>query len=119
MICMNYDNNKKFGLLQFHLGCGKFYLNSPKGYSRKLINAQTEQQPSSHNFYQDITVYFENKMVIPIDLFVLFHPKTESGIDWVAVVSNICVPSPPKQKRHWHKCIVGIITWVTDFITYI
>ena len=41
MICMNYDNNKKFGLLQFHLGYGKFYLNSPKGYSRKKINAQT------------------------------------------------------------------------------
>ena len=41
MICMNYDNNKKFGLLQFHSGYGKFYLNSPKGYSRKIINAQT------------------------------------------------------------------------------
>ena len=41
MICMNYDNNKKFGLLQFHLGYGKFYLNSPKGYKRKIINAQT------------------------------------------------------------------------------
>jgi len=36
MICMNYGNNKKFGLLQFHLGYGKFYLNS-----RKIINAQT------------------------------------------------------------------------------
>jgi len=41
MICMNYDNNKKFGLLQFHSGYGNFYLNSPKGYSKKIINAQT------------------------------------------------------------------------------
>ena len=41
MICMNYDHNKKFGLLKFHLGYGKFNLNSPKGYSLKIINAQT------------------------------------------------------------------------------
>jgi len=38
---MNYDNNKMFGLLQFHLGYEYFYLNSPKGYSWKIINAQT------------------------------------------------------------------------------
>jgi len=38
---MNYDNNKKFGLLQFHSGYAKNYLNSPKGYDRKIINAQT------------------------------------------------------------------------------
>jgi len=44
MICMNYDNNKKFGLLKFLSGYGKFYLNSPKGYSRKIINAQTGYQ---------------------------------------------------------------------------
>ena len=42
MICMNYDNNKKFGLLQFYSGYVNFYLNSPKIYSRKIINAQTE-----------------------------------------------------------------------------
>ena len=41
MICMNYDHNKKFGLLKFHSGYGKFNLNSPKGYSLKTINAQT------------------------------------------------------------------------------
>ena len=40
--CINYDNNKKLGLLQFQSGYGQFYLNSPKGYSRKIINAQTE-----------------------------------------------------------------------------
>jgi len=38
---MNYDHNNKFGLLKFHSGYGKFYLNSPKGYTRKIINAQT------------------------------------------------------------------------------
>jgi len=42
MICMNYDHNKKFGLLKFHLGYGKFNLNSPKGYSLKIINVQTD-----------------------------------------------------------------------------
>ena len=38
---MNYDHNKKFGLLKFHSGYGKVNLNSPKGYSLKIINAQT------------------------------------------------------------------------------
>ena len=38
---MNYDLNKKFGLLKFHSGYGQFNLNSPKCYSLKLINAQT------------------------------------------------------------------------------
>jgi len=42
MICMNYDHNKKFGLLKFHSGYGKFNLNSPKGYCLKIINAQTD-----------------------------------------------------------------------------
>jgi len=41
VICMNFDHNKKFGLLKFHSGYGKFNLNSPKGYSLKIINAQT------------------------------------------------------------------------------
>ena len=43
MICMNYDHNKKFGLLKFHSGYRKVYLNSPKGYGRKVINAQTDK----------------------------------------------------------------------------
>jgi len=38
---MNYDHNKKFGLLKFHSGYGKFNLNSPNGYCLKIINAQT------------------------------------------------------------------------------
>ena len=42
MICMNYDHNKKFGLLKFHSGYGKFYFNSPKGYTRKIIHEQTD-----------------------------------------------------------------------------
>jgi len=39
--CMNYDHNQFFGLFKFHSGYVKFYLNSPKGYNRKIINAQT------------------------------------------------------------------------------
>ena len=41
MICINYDHNEKVGLLQIHSGYVKFNLNSPKGYSLKIINAQT------------------------------------------------------------------------------
>ena len=49
MICMNYDHNKKFGLLKFHSGYGKFNLNSPKGYSLKIINAQTDVRQRRDN----------------------------------------------------------------------
>jgi len=41
MICMNYDHNKKFGLFKFQSGYWKINLNSPNGYSLKIINAQT------------------------------------------------------------------------------
>jgi len=38
---MNYDHNKMFMLLKFHSGYEKFNLNSPKGYSQTIYNAQT------------------------------------------------------------------------------
>jgi len=38
---MNYDHNKNVGLFKFQSGYRKLYLNSPKGYSRKITNAQT------------------------------------------------------------------------------
>jgi len=50
MICMNYDHNKKFGLLKFYSGYGKFNLNSLKGYSLKIINAQTENDILQRKF---------------------------------------------------------------------
>ena len=40
--CMIYDHNKYFELIKFQSGYRKFYLNSPKGFSRKIINVQTE-----------------------------------------------------------------------------
>jgi len=40
---MNYDHNKKFGLFKFQSGYRKLILNSPNGYSRKIITAQTGQ----------------------------------------------------------------------------
>jgi len=40
---MNYDHNKKFGLIKFHSGYKNFNLNSPKGYSLKIFNAQTDR----------------------------------------------------------------------------
>jgi len=39
--CMNYDHNKNVGLFKFPSGYRKLYLNSPKGYSQKIIKAQT------------------------------------------------------------------------------
>ena len=46
---MKYDYNKKFGLLKFHSGYGQFNLNSPKGYSLKIINAQTDSEQIPHD----------------------------------------------------------------------
>jgi len=39
---MHYDHNQFFGLLKFQSGYRKFYLNSPTGYGRKIINSQTD-----------------------------------------------------------------------------
>ena len=39
---MNYDHNKKVWAIKISFGYGKFNLNSPKGYSLKIINAQTD-----------------------------------------------------------------------------
>ena len=50
---MNYDHNKKFVLLKFHSGYDKFNLNSPKGYSLKIINAQTVVK-STHGWFSDV-----------------------------------------------------------------
>jgi len=38
---MKYDHNNNVGLFKFQSGYRKIYLNSPKGYCRKIINAQT------------------------------------------------------------------------------
>ena len=43
--CIYYDHNKEFGLFKNNSGYRKLYLNSPKGYSRKIIIAQTDQLP--------------------------------------------------------------------------
>jgi len=53
---MNNDHNKKFGLLKFHSGYGKFY-------SRKITNAQTGWQQHnigflSHNQTTQVLLYF-------------------------------------------------------------
>jgi len=39
--CMNYGYNKNVGLFKFQSGYRKLYLNSLKGYSPKILNAQT------------------------------------------------------------------------------
>ena len=55
---MNYDHNKKFGLLNFFSAYGKFNLNSPKGYSLKIINAETDEHGK-----------LISKMILSIGLF--------------------------------------------------
>jgi len=37
---MNYNHYQFFGLFKFQAGYRKFYLNSPKSYSKKIINTQ-------------------------------------------------------------------------------
>jgi len=49
MNCMIYEHNKNLGLLKFQSGYRKIYLNSPKGYNRKIINAQTEVRSGSRH----------------------------------------------------------------------
>jgi len=41
--CIKYGHNTNFVLFKFQSGYRKLYLNSPKGYSRKLINAQIDE----------------------------------------------------------------------------
>ena len=41
MNCKNYNHNIKLGVFKFQSGYKKFYMKSPKGYSRTIINAQT------------------------------------------------------------------------------
>ena len=53
MICMNYDHNKKFGLLKFYSGYGKIYFNSLMGYSRKIIDVQTVNIASNQHYTND------------------------------------------------------------------
>ena len=42
MNCMNYGHNTNFGLFKFQSDYSKFFLKSPKVYSRKTMNAQTD-----------------------------------------------------------------------------
>jgi len=49
---MNYDHNKKIGLLKFNSDYGTFNLNSPKGYSLKTNNVQTDWHKSLPNAFQ-------------------------------------------------------------------
>jgi len=49
MYCLNYDYNKYFGLLKSQSGDIKFHLDSPKGYSRKQISAQTACNTAYYN----------------------------------------------------------------------
>ena len=55
---MNYDHNKTFGLLKFHSGYENFYLNSPKGYSLKIINAQTGCGINCEPYNQNKDVFY-------------------------------------------------------------
>ena len=57
MNCMNYDHSKHFGLIKFQLGYGKFYFNSPEGYSGNIINMQTDKGSSVVSFIYFFTSF--------------------------------------------------------------
>jgi len=61
MICMNFYNNRRFGLLLLHSGYGTFYLNSPKGYNRIIINAQTVSDASIFFYPYRLTCLLNHK----------------------------------------------------------
>jgi len=68
--CMNYGHNKNVGLFKFQSGYRKLYLNSPKGISRKKINAQT----ACHRLYVVCTML--SCVWIRIVIYVmLLNPK--------------------------------------------
>jgi len=69
--CINYDHNKKFGLLKFQSGYRKLYLNSPKGYSQKIINTQTG--------YNYIVINTVNQGKVTTDLYC----KSGEGNNWL------------------------------------
>jgi len=59
---VHYDYNKKLGIFEFQSGYRKIYLNSPKGYSRKIISAQTDQNIQNRpvSYIQSIGAYFKS-----------------------------------------------------------
>jgi len=65
---MKYEHNNNLGLFKFQSGYRKIYLNSPKGYSRKIINMQTACMPPTIN----ILCVFSDEV---------FLPKSESDME--------------------------------------
>ena len=84
---MTYDHNKKFGLLKFLSGYGKKKFNSPKGYSRKIINAETvsclhevKKGKNNQTFLFYISLY-ASKPLQGTDRFnLLIDHNTEAGL---------------------------------------
>jgi len=73
---MNYDHNKIFGLFKFQSSYIKLYLNSPKGYSRKLINVQTVGNCflSFNIMYSLFTLKFSQIQIQP-DVYISQSPE--------------------------------------------
>ena len=99
-ICMNYYHSKKFGLLKLYSGYWKFYLNSPKGFSRKIINAQTDYTEFN------ISSIFWDKMIKHLDInndtyckslriyftvIVIFHDKKTINFCSVCIACWKCI----------------------------
>jgi len=68
MFCMSYDYSKNFELFKFESDYRKFHLNSPKGYSRKIISVQTGRDTC----YVRFTVSFLNNPLaaVAITLYI-------------------------------------------------
>jgi len=96
---MNYDNNKKFGLLQFYSGHGHFYLNSPKGFCRKKINAQTGPNRSELLAgVQFFLLLYQGKMICKlIKTCLVLLKKSETFKSYLWDISSI-ITSPRNQR---------------------
>jgi len=114
MICMNYDHNKKFGLLKFHSGYGKFNLNSPQGYSRKIFNAQTGEGVPRHGAKHLLTDGHSAKDVCVKQQKLYFATtvalQIECCLDWH-------LPYNLMQNRHILLCMIQI-KWVILYVYY-
>ena len=125
MICMNYDHNKKFGLLKFHSCYGKFYLNSPNGYSRNIINVQTAWNtsfmPSDPGISELYALELGGKShlftklrfhlgfdVISFTLSLPLHPYLWGGY-WLARLILACCYCFPLLYRHWNLCYSKLV----------
>jgi len=89
-----------WGLFEFQLGYRKFNLNSPKGYSRKIINAQTESQYVTQDRQTILIYYFLHTSLASTNILIALTSVTSlnsflvlfrlEGGGWPGTVCGLC-----------------------------